>query len=147
LLWIIGKPRDHEIQASIERKAERLSNVMLCLQRLPDEQMATVLSAADVFVVPSALSIATSGSAMLGLTYGCRLVAPAVNQIVSSVPTSLNALFLFGNDEPSALRAALDKARSSESPPYKPMRQLMMDRWDEAADAVMRAYRPSVSTT
>jgi beta-1,4-mannosyltransferase len=82
-------------------------NVLLSTGLLPAEEIATVLRAADVAVLPYRDAL-NSGVLMLALTFGLPVVAPAIPGVLELVDARVAATFQPG--EPGALADALRRA-------------------------------------
>lgn len=82
-------------------------NVLLHARRLPPEDLAVILRAADVAVLPYRDAL-NSGVLMLALTFGLPVVAPAIPGVTELVDDTVAATFNPG--EPGALAAALRRA-------------------------------------
>jgi GT2 family glycosyltransferase len=77
VLAIAGKPADATLRDALTNAAARSDAVMLDLQFLPDDRLATWLRAADVVVLPYT-RIQNSGSAILALSADRPVVVPAI---------------------------------------------------------------------
>ena len=75
--------------------------------------MQLFLRGADVMVLPYR-DVLTSGSAILGMTFGLPIVAPRIG----CLPETLEGCsILYDADQPDGLRAALEEALRSDLPP------------------------------
>lgn len=74
-LVIAGHPFDENIKQELERIASDV-NILLHLHHIPDEEVQFYFNAADIVVFPY-LNVLTSGGAMLALSFGKPVIAPA----------------------------------------------------------------------
>lgn len=84
-------------------------NVLLHARRLPPEDLALILRASDVAVLPYRDAL-NSGVLMLALTFGLPVVAPAVAGVTELVDERVAATFYPG--EAGALTTALQRAEA-----------------------------------
>ncbi|MCP2032075.1 GT2 family glycosyltransferase [Okibacterium sp. HSC-33S16] len=77
ILAIAGKPADAELRDALSTAAAGTDSVILDLQFLPDDRLATWLRAADVVVLPYS-RVQNSGSAILALSADRPVVVPAI---------------------------------------------------------------------
>jgi glycosyltransferase involved in cell wall biosynthesis len=103
-LLIAGKPRGGEIEARLAAAAAADRRIVLALRYLADDELQVWLRAADVVVLPFR-DILTSGSAILALSFGRPVVAPALGCLPETVPAAAGVLY--DPDVPSALGEAL----------------------------------------
>lgn len=75
-LWVVGNPRTAALRQDVERAAQESPNVTTVLDYVDDSQVGTYLTAADAIVLPYD-GILTSGSAILAMTFGRAVIAPA----------------------------------------------------------------------
>lgn len=75
VLRIAGYAADPDYQKAVERCAEGQPSVVLTLNYVPDKDVATLLSAADILVLPYKDSL-TSGTLALATTYDVPVVTP-----------------------------------------------------------------------
>lgn len=75
-LVIAGKPASPEYRTAISRAAEGSRDIVLQLQRLPDDDLRCLLSAADC-VLFNYRAIFTSGAACLARSYGVPILIPS----------------------------------------------------------------------
>ena len=74
-LTVTGRCDDPALRSQLQTLARGDTRVGLQLERVPDEEMAHMLAAADIVVLPFR-RITTSGSAILALSYGRPLLIP-----------------------------------------------------------------------
>lgn len=84
-LLIAGQPVPPELGALVQARAAGESGVRLALGAVPDEQLQHYFNAADVAVLPYR-RVTTSGAAVLALSFGLPVVAPARGGFVDLVP-------------------------------------------------------------
>ena len=106
-LLICGKPLPKSLGVDLERRAAADPRIILRLERIPEEELSGVLRAADAVVLPFR-DILTSGSAILALSHGRPVIAPALGCLPETLPA--DATFLYDADAPGALGVALGEA-------------------------------------
>ena len=84
---------------------------MLQLERLPEEELSRTLRAADAVVLPFR-DILTSGSAILALSHGRPVIAPAMGCLPETLPG--DATILYDPDARDGLRDALRTAARAD---------------------------------
>jgi len=87
--------------------------VRIDLGRIHDDEMQLYLNSADFLVLPYR-SILTSGSAILGLSFGRPVVAPALGGLVDVIEDGVNG-FLYDPASPGGLATALKRAASTDA--------------------------------
>ena len=110
-LLVCGKPLPRSLGRDLERRAAADPRIRLRLERIPEEDLSQVLRAADVVVLPFR-DILTSGSAILALSHGRPVIAPAMGCLPETLPT--DAVMLYDPDSPDALRDALQTAAHAD---------------------------------
>ena len=75
-LVVVGNPWDDELRNDVNAAAAKSTQVQTVLEFVPDDQVPMYLSAADAIVLPFD-DILTSGSAILGVSFGRAVIAPA----------------------------------------------------------------------
>jgi glycosyltransferase involved in cell wall biosynthesis len=110
-LLLGGKPLPRALGAELERRAAADPRIVLRLERLPEEDLSAVLRAADVVALPFR-DILTSGSAILALSHGRPVIAPALGCLPETLPE--DATFLYDAQDPDALRIALEAAARAD---------------------------------
>jgi glycosyltransferase involved in cell wall biosynthesis len=105
-LVIAGKLDHPSLAEALDKHARRDPRVLLLPGLVPDDRMQVFLRAADVMVLPYR-DVLTSGSAILGMTFGLPVIAPRIG----CLPETLDGCsILYDADQPWGLRAALDAA-------------------------------------
>lgn len=125
-LTIVGQCLDSELRTKLVVAAEPVSErVSLRLERLPEDEVSSLLVSADVVVLPYR-KITTSGTAMLALAYGRPLVIPdlkclshlsdeAVLRFDGTVPSLASAIERLTYADESTLRAMSNAAYKQAS--------------------------------
>ena len=86
-LLICGKPLPARLGRELEQRAVADPRIVLRLERMPEEELSQVLRAADVVVLPFR-DILTSGSAILALSLGRPVIAPALGCLPETLPAT-----------------------------------------------------------
>lgn len=139
-LLIAGKPRGEGISARLAAAAAADRRIVLALRYIADDELQVWLGAADVVVLPFR-DILTSGSAILGLSFGRPIVAPALGCLPETVPASAGVLY--DPDAAGALGEALGTALQGD---LAAMGSAARERaeelaWDPIAAATAALYR------
>jgi glycosyltransferase involved in cell wall biosynthesis len=106
-LLICGKPLPARIGRELEQHAAADRRIRLRLERLPEADLSRVLRASDAVVLPFR-DILTSGSAILALSHGRPVIAPALGCLPETLPA--DATILYDPSDLDALAAALHEA-------------------------------------
>ena len=106
-LLISGKPLPRKLGRQLEKLAAQDRRIVLQLERLPEEELSRTLRAADAVVLPFR-DILTSGSAILALSHGRPVIAPAMGCLPGTLPA--DATFLYDPDADGALAGAMREA-------------------------------------
>ena len=110
-LLIAGKPRGSGIEARLAGAAAADRRIVLALRYIPDAELQVWLAAADLVVLPFR-DILTSGSAILALSFGRPVVAPALGCLPETVPPAAGVLY--DPDAPDALGVAIREALAGD---------------------------------
>jgi beta-1,4-mannosyltransferase len=110
-LLVCGKPIPRRLGRELEGIAAADPRIVLKLDRIPEEELSVILRAADVAVLPFR-NILTSGSAILALSHGRPVIAPAMGCLPETLPPE--AAILYDPDAPNALRDAMRTALSRD---------------------------------
>lgn len=110
-LLIAGKPLPRKFGRQLEKLASEDRRIVLELDRLPEEELTRVLRAADAVVLPFR-DILTSGSAILALSHGRPVIAPAMGCLPESLPAA--ATFLYDPEADHALVEAIRAAKGAD---------------------------------
>lgn len=82
-LLIVGKPSNNETVVDINSSCNDDSRIKTILDFVPDEDVQIYMNAADVVILPYK-NILTSGAAILAMSFGKPIVAPAVKCIADT---------------------------------------------------------------
>jgi len=110
-LLISGKPLPRKLGRQLEKLAAQDRRIVLQLDRLPEDELSHTLRAADAVVLPFR-DILTSGSAILALSHGRPVIAPAMGCLPGTLPA--DATFLYDPDADGALAAAMRQAAAAD---------------------------------
>jgi glycosyltransferase involved in cell wall biosynthesis len=105
-LVITGKPWNDEIQEKITRFCADHDRIDANLGVVPQDEFQYYLNAADAVVLPFNGNVLTSGSVLLGMSFGTAVVAPRVGCIPEIVPD--DGGILYDPAEEDALREAIE---------------------------------------
>jgi beta-1,4-mannosyltransferase len=110
-LLICGKPLPKKLGRELEERASADPRIILRLDRIPEDELSGILRAADVAVLPFR-NILTSGSAILALSHGRPVIAPAMGCLPGTLPAE--ASILYDPEAPDGLRGALRSAADAD---------------------------------
>ena len=110
-LLICGKPIPKALGSDLRRIAGADPRIVLRLERIPEEELSPIIRAADAVVLPFR-DVLTSGSAILALSHGRPVIAPALGCLPGTLPA--DATFLYDADAPDALGASLAEAARAD---------------------------------
>ncbi len=138
LIW--GKALPTRAGRALEERAADDPRVRLRLERIPDEELSGVLRAADVVALPFR-HILTSGSAILALSHGRPVIAPAMGCLPETLPA--DATFLYDADDPDGLAGALAEASRADLAAMGQRARAHADTldWSAIAAETARLYR------
>jgi beta-1,4-mannosyltransferase len=102
-LIIVGRPVDEQIAREIRELTRADNRIMAVLEHVPDEDLPIYLASADVVVLPFR-RIVTSGSAILAMSLGRPVIAPAIGCLPELVTEDAGILYA-PNDEEALLHA------------------------------------------
>jgi glycosyltransferase involved in cell wall biosynthesis len=108
-LTIAGDPQGAEMRRQVEEAARPDQRIRLQLGYLPDDELARLISACDVVVLPFK-DVFTSGSLVMAITWGKPVIVPSLGAIREYVDDSC-AVFYEANDDrglSGALQAVLE---------------------------------------
>ena len=115
---VVAGQADEEMAAMLNR-LEDTGNIVLDLRFIPDEEIADLIGAADVMVMPYK-EITTSGSAILGLTFRKRIVMPDLEFIDEYFKEGM--VFRYDpadrNGLAEAMNVAMHASKTEEAPDY-----------------------------
>jgi glycosyltransferase involved in cell wall biosynthesis len=139
-LLICGKPLPRKLGRELEERAAADPRIVLRLDRLPEAELSRVLRAADAAVLPFR-DILTSGSAILALSHGRSVIAPAMGCLPGTLPE--DATILYDAAAPDGLRTALRTAAAADLTAMGVRARAWADDmdWGPIAAATARLYR------
>jgi beta-1,4-mannosyltransferase len=111
-LVIAGHPHEPDYAARLRALAAGDERIRLFLEHVPDARVQVYLRAADVCVFPYRQAT-TSGAAILALTFGRPIVAPALGPFPALVAQSAGVVH--APDDPDGLRQALRQAQELDA--------------------------------
>ena len=136
---IIAGKADREMEAYL-RGAEDTANLVLDLRFIPNEEVADLLGAADVMVMPYK-EITTSGSAILGLSFRKLIVMPDNGFIDEYFEEDMVVRYDPGvaGGLAAAMEAAMRSVKEGRSPDYdRALREL---EWGAIAERIKNVYQ------
>jgi len=108
-LTVTGQCNDPRLRSSLYALARRAgARVVLRLEHVPEEEMAKLLAAADVVVLPFR-RVTTSASAIHALSYGRPLIVPDLPGL-ADLPDQ--AVFRYGGEVPQLIAVLIRAARA-----------------------------------
>jgi glycosyltransferase involved in cell wall biosynthesis len=139
-LLICGKPLPKRLGRELQELAAADPRIILRLDRIPEDELSGILRAADVAVLPFR-NILTSGSAILAMSHGRPVIAPAMGCLPQTLPA--DASILYDPEAPGALRKAIAAAATSDLRAMGERARAYADTldWDPIAAATARLYR------
>ena len=143
-LLVTGNPVSAELKTQIERAAAESERVRLDLRFVPDEEMPTVLGAADLVVLPYD-DIMHSGSALLALSFDRPVLVPeagAMRELQADVGPDWVYTY-DGSLTASTLEASLQATRTASRAPRAPLEHRA---WDPLARQTVALYKQVLST-
>lgn len=102
-LIIAGDPQGAEMRQQVEEAARPDQRIRLQLGYLPDDELARLISACDVVVLPFK-DVFTSGSLVMAITWGKPVIVPSLGVIREYVNDSC-AVFYAADDDRGLFRA------------------------------------------
>lgn len=112
-LVVAGMPLPKRLGRELEERAAGDPRIVLRLGRQTEEELSVILRAADVAVTPFR-DILTSGSAILALSHGRPVIAPAMGCLPQTLPKG--ASILYPPDAPDGLGTAMRLALAADLP-------------------------------
>ena len=108
-LLIVGKPNNNEIADKIREKCDMDKNIRLFFEFIPDDEVQVYMNASDVVVLPYR-NILTSGAALLAMSFGKPVIAPAIGAIQDILDEK--GSFIFDPSESDGLVKSMQSALS-----------------------------------
>jgi glycosyltransferase involved in cell wall biosynthesis len=105
-LVVAGNPESPALRRRVEAAAARDDRVHADLRFVPPDEVQVFMNAADAVVLPFS-GVLTSGSAMLGMSFGNALLVPDLGCV--SALLSAGGGFGYDPDRPGGLRAVLSE--------------------------------------
>lgn len=133
-LLVAGKPDAHPESVRFVADCRRHAQVIIDGRRIPDGEMQVYLRAADLALLPYRRTL-NSGAAMLALSFGLPVVAPAVGALAETL--SAECAELFDPAGAGAFEAALRRADRLLTPRARRAASVLAQRYD--ADTLSRA--------
>jgi beta-1,4-mannosyltransferase len=136
---IIAGKADKEMETYLQRVADT-ENIILDLRFVPNEEVADLISAVDVMVMPYK-EITTSGSAILGLSFKKLIVMPdndfideyfKEDMVVRYDPSDANGLT-------NAMKTALNVKKEGKAPKYEEVLKEL--EWSAIAEQIKNVYQ------
>lgn len=110
-LLIVGEPFNKDIANELMNKREGDSRIITIFSFIPDDEIQIYMNAADVVVLPYR-DILTSGAAILAMSFGMPIIAPAMGCMTDILDSK--GSFLYDPREEDGLINAMRKASASE---------------------------------
>lgn len=141
-LIIAGKANDLDLAQKITVRSGADPRIRLFLDWISVEDVQIYFNACDFVVLPF-VDVTTSGSALLGLGFGCPVIAPAIG-CLPEVITFENGV-LFDAASPGSLGVALQRCQNLDPVEMgKQARQTAMRfSWEDLARLTLKAYLAS----
>ena len=139
-LLICGKPLPKKLGRQLEKLASEDRRIVLRLDRIPEDELSRVLRAADAVVLPFR-DILTSGSAILALSHGRPVIAPAMGCLPGTLPA--DGTFLYDPDARGALAQAMREAAAADLAAMGDRARAYADtiEWGPIAEETAKLYR------
>lgn len=142
-LWIVGAPIDRAVVDEIRRRAEGRADIKLVLEHVPDDRLQLYLNACDFVVLNYA--IASSGVAVLAMSFGRAVIAPEAASLVQTLDAQ--GTIFFDRHDSRGLDQAMRRAgalaeRSAEMGACNARRAAAWS-WYDAATHFAAWYAPS----
>lgn len=138
-LVVAGRAYEEQLKQELRRRCAEDPRLVVHLGHVPDDRVQVYMRAADVVVLPY-LDVFTSGGAILAISFGRPVVAPAIGCLPETLSQDSNVLY-----EPAqphalgeAMRAALDLDVLAAG--ARNRRQADNLDWSAIAAATRRAY-------
>jgi glycosyltransferase involved in cell wall biosynthesis len=136
-LVIAGEASDEQLERSILESAAGDPRIHCVLKRLEGADLAALLEFCDLIVLPY-LKITNSGSAILALSAGRRVLAPRLGSL-PELQTLVGREWLLLYDGSISRQHLLDAVAWTETP-TAPLNMQPFD-WDSVASQTLRLYR------
>ena len=107
VLLIVGAAKDQQYTRALQAQAQRVENVIVRDQFIPDDELPHYLAAADAVILPYRTML-TSGILLWAMSYARPVVAPAFGPITELIHEGREG-FLFAPGDVDSLQAALTR--------------------------------------
>ncbi len=136
---IIAGKADSEMDEYLKRVKDT-GNIILDIRFVPNEEVADLISAVDVMVMPYK-EITTSGSAILGLSFKKLIVMPDNDFIDEYFKKDMVVSYdpMRGNGLSNAMEAALNVKKERKSPKYDEVLKEL--EWSAIAQKIKNVYQ------
>lgn len=133
-LLVVGNPWNSELKTDVTTACGNDHRIQTVLEYVPDDHIQLYMNAADTVVLPFE-TVLTSGSALLGMSFGRALVVPNVG-CVGSVVNDAGSV-VYDPTEPNALKLALQETlqRRTELPAMGRYNRTAVEQYDWASIA------------
>lgn len=147
-LLIVGNPCDESMAADVRRISENDDRVRTVLEFVPDYDVHIYLNAADAVVLPFE-RILTSGSAVLAMTFGRGVIAPAIGCLPELVGDDGGILYdaTTRNALHSALSRAVAEPRELDNMGHRNRLKADQLEWDRIAAKTRDVFRCESDST
>ena len=143
-LIVAGRPQSPRLAGNLVSAAGGCSNVRLHLHFIPAEEVQVFMNAADYAVFPFR-EIFTSGSIMLAMSFGRKVIVPEVPSLAETIAV-MNGI-VFKPEQSGGLLAALVQAQQlvSHDDKGQNLQYAKSCGWDKSAAHICRVYRHLMS--
>lgn len=138
-LLIVGAPERDTVARELRQAANGDERIQTEFRFVPNDQVQVFMNAADVVVLPYR-NIATSGSAVLAMSFGRAVISPDAGCMPEMIGT--NGGFLYEAEDPDGLRSAIRAAERSDLTAIgEHNRRVVGDfDWDDIAERTTEGY-------
>ncbi len=140
-LIIAGPPKDDDEVAALQAVAQRDDRIDIRAERVPDDDIPTMLAAADIFVAPFS-RILNSSSVLLALSFECGVLVPATGalpELATAVGEDWVSLYEYELDEADLARAIEASGTRTGGP------DLSRFEWEEIGRLTVELFEQSVA--
>ena len=133
-LYIVGRFMNADYEAKIRGMIDNVGGrITLITGFVPDDELQTYFNACDITVLSYA-EVLTSGSAMLSLSFGRPVIAPAIGFMRDVIPPECG--HLYDNAEPDGLHKAMIAAADKTYDKDKIIDDVQKYQWERTAKIV-----------
>ena len=138
-LVVAGSPETSALANDIKHLAESNPDVHVFLRFIPDNELHTYLSAADIVVLPYK-AIFNSGALLLALSFDKPVIAPHIGaMVVLQKQLGEQWIHSYRDDfQTQTLQQAIAQLETAERPAVCPLDEY---NWDHLADATVKLYQ------